>query len=68
MLLIVGDKNNNFTLTVFLDVYDIYGATTRQTHDVVVRPAEIDAAALTEIAVGVKSDFESGDLSAGAGL
>ena len=64
---IVGEEANNYTLSTFVEVFDIYKATSRQTAGVVVRPLQLDAAAIDELADDVDSDFDSGDFGKATG-
>lgn len=67
-LFLVGEAANNYSLKLFVKVYDIYSAVTIQETTVVVRPIPIDASAVNKFAGAVDSDIESGDLAKGAGM
>ena len=68
MLQISGDSSNNYSLTVFVKVSDIYGVITIQKTSVIVQPTPLDVSAVNEFAGAVDSDFESGDFAKGAGM
>jgi hypothetical protein len=65
---ILGEAANNYSLTMFVKVSDIYGAVTTQEATVTVMPVPLDVSAVNKLAGAVDSDFESGDLAKAAGL
>ena len=66
--MILGDAANNYSLTVFVKVSDIYGAVTVREASVIVKSAPLDTSTFNELSGGVVRDMESGDLGKGLGL
>ncbi len=59
-----GDRRKNFTLSLFVDVSDNRGATTRAFHAVRVLPiTKIDMASVMSFASKIESAFAANDLS-----
>lgn len=65
---ITGKPSNNFSVIVFVRVYDIYGAWSVQYSSAVVKPTEQVHINMTYFAQSVQEDFASGDFNKGAGM
>lgn len=59
IIIIIGDKSNGNSLTVFVDCKDALGAVTRQTATITVMPKVIDTAFLASAQDDILKSFES---------
>lgn len=66
--MILGDAANNYNLTVFVRVSDVYGAVTVREASVVVKPVPLNSSTFSELSGEVVRDMESGDLGKGLGV
>lgn len=68
-LLPAGDPDNNHELTVFVEVFDIYGSKSKNQLTLIVEPiASVDAAAIINVMSSIDGAFTAGDLSSTLGL
>ena len=61
---LTGDPENSYSLTVFVDVKDAYGAITRTTATITVMPKAITTELIASSQVDIVNSFDSGDLNA----